>query len=155
MPAHQATIEIMWRRMWCPRFALRARIAQNAVRFVHQRPRTSFWAMPTRSDARIHRVNLLTPVIDVFPARQRPPMSASSTGVFSLASANVCQRPGTSFLSDFREWLQIGYMDDDLLLCERKKEAPQVFAGLWFREAEGTRFELATPCGAPHFQCGR
>ena len=22
-------------------------------------------------------------------------------------------------------------------------------------EAEGTRLELATPCGAPHFQCGR
>ena len=23
------------------------------------------------------------------------------------------------------------------------------------QKAEGTRFELATPCGAPHFQCGR
>ena len=30
----------------------------------------------------------------------------------------------------------------------------QLASGVSF-EAEGTRLELATPCGAPHFQCGR
>jgi hypothetical protein len=31
----------------------------------------------------------------------------------------------------------------------------QAVASLVFLQAEGTRFELATPFGAPHFQCGR
>jgi len=33
------------------------------------------------------------------------------------------------------------------------KTKPLVFQGVY--EAEGTGFEPATPCGAPHFQCGR
>ena len=54
-----------------------------------------------------------------------------------------------------RDWLHIGYTVDESRRCERKKEAPQVFAGLEFREAEGTGLEPATPFGAPHFQSTR
>jgi hypothetical protein len=35
----------------------------------------------------------------------------------------------------------------------QKRKKPLQLQGL--SEAEGTRLELATPCGAPHFQCGR
>jgi hypothetical protein len=83
------------------------------------------------------------------PPRLRP---LTFAGIHRASSTHVRARPGRSFAPHFREWLQIGYTWHAAANERRKKEAPQVFTGLSFTQAEGTGFEPATPYGAPHFQ---
>jgi hypothetical protein len=148
--------------MWCP--ACESALAADSTNVVSFHggpgPPVSFPGNRQRSHRpRLPANDQLLDTAVVGTCCRRLPRPLSSTLVLGRPpnslfqpSASVCCRPQASFLAGFRDWLQIGYTAADLPKCERKKEAPQIFAGLGLTPAEGTGLEPATPCGAPHFQ---